>query len=172
VVAVGADAGERVEGFLTQRLIEAFLHKLGVWRQTASLPGFPHSADAGRNSATGQLAAFSGTTAGAQRSCGSRRRSEIEQIVCLRGLRAQVRDGRTSTSDHEDWSVVRMRRLAILDACRNDPFVAHDPQCQRDSIYWSRDWCFEPEGGVLVAYAAKHGTMLAFNGRDLRHSRL
>src|SRR5215467_11201365 len=107
---------------------------------------------------TGQLAAFSGTTAGAQRSCGSRRRSEIEQIVCLRGIRGQVRDGRTSTSDHEDWSVVRKRRLVILDACRNDPFVAHDLQCQRDSINWSRDWSFEPEGGVLVAYAAKHGT--------------
>jgi tetratricopeptide (TPR) repeat protein len=57
-------------------------------------------------------------------------------------------------------------RLVILDACRNNPFVARMVRGTSGSRSIGRGLSqIEPEGGVLVAYAAKHGTV-AEDGND------
>jgi tetratricopeptide (TPR) repeat protein len=51
-------------------------------------------------------------------------------------------------------------RLVILDACRNNPFVARMIRSAGLTRAIGRGLsAIEPEGGVLVAYAAKHGTV-------------
>jgi tetratricopeptide (TPR) repeat protein len=51
-------------------------------------------------------------------------------------------------------------RLVILDACRNNPFGARMVRTAGLSRSIGRGLSqIEPEGGVLVAYAAKHGTV-------------
>jgi Tfp pilus assembly protein PilF len=51
-------------------------------------------------------------------------------------------------------------RLVILDACRNNPFGARMVRTAGLSRSIGRGLSpFEPEGGVLVAYSAKHGTV-------------
>ena len=53
----------------------------------------------------------------------------------------------------------RKLRLVILDACRNNPFVARMVRTAGVSRSIGRGLAqIEPEGGVLVAYASKHGT--------------
>jgi uncharacterized caspase-like protein len=53
----------------------------------------------------------------------------------------------------------RKLRLVILDACRNNPFVARMVRTAGTSRSIGRGLAqIEPEGGVLVAYSAKHGT--------------
>jgi tetratricopeptide (TPR) repeat protein len=54
----------------------------------------------------------------------------------------------------------RKLRLVILDACRNNPFVARMLRSSRAtrSIGSGLASAGEPDGGVLVVYAAKHGT--------------
>jgi uncharacterized caspase-like protein len=53
----------------------------------------------------------------------------------------------------------RKLRLVILDACRNNPFVARMIRSAGVTRSIGRGLApIEPEGGVLVAYAAKHGT--------------
>jgi len=53
----------------------------------------------------------------------------------------------------------RKLRLVILDACRNNPFVARMIRSAGVTRSIGRGHApIEPEGGVLVAYAAKHGT--------------
>jgi uncharacterized caspase-like protein len=50
-------------------------------------------------------------------------------------------------------------RLVILDACRNNPFVTRMIRSAGLTRSIGRGLsAIEPEGGVLVAYAAKHGT--------------
>jgi tetratricopeptide (TPR) repeat protein len=50
-------------------------------------------------------------------------------------------------------------RLVILDACRNNPFVTRMVRSGGATRSIGRGLApVEPEGGVLVAYAAKHGT--------------
>jgi uncharacterized caspase-like protein len=50
-------------------------------------------------------------------------------------------------------------RLVILDACRNNPFVSRMIRSVGVSRSIGRGLApIEPEGGVLVAYSAKHGT--------------
>jgi uncharacterized caspase-like protein len=51
-------------------------------------------------------------------------------------------------------------RLVILDACRNNPFVARMIRTAGSTRSVGRGLALvEPEGGVLVAYSAKHGTL-------------
>src|SRR5262249_10831438 len=53
----------------------------------------------------------------------------------------------------------RKLRLVILDACRNNPFVTRMIRGVGITRSIGRGLApIEPEGGVLVAYAAKHGT--------------
>ena len=53
----------------------------------------------------------------------------------------------------------RKLRLVILDACRNNPFVARMVRTAGLKRSIGRGLApLEPEGGVLVAYSAKHGT--------------
>jgi uncharacterized caspase-like protein len=49
-------------------------------------------------------------------------------------------------------------RLVILDACRNNPFAARMVRTSATRAIGRGLSQIEPEGGVLVAYAAKHGT--------------
>jgi uncharacterized caspase-like protein len=49
-------------------------------------------------------------------------------------------------------------RLVILDACRNNPFVARMVRSSSTRSVGRGLAPIEPEGGVLVAYSAKHGT--------------
>lgn len=50
-------------------------------------------------------------------------------------------------------------QLVILDACRNNPFVPRMRASGRATRSMGRGLAsMEPEGGVLVAYAARHGT--------------
>jgi tetratricopeptide (TPR) repeat protein len=54
----------------------------------------------------------------------------------------------------------RKLRLVILDACRNNPFAARMLRSSGLTRSISRGLApVEPEGGVLVAYSAKHGTV-------------
>lgn len=54
----------------------------------------------------------------------------------------------------------RKLRLVILDACRNNPFAARMLRSSGSTRSISRGLApVEPEGGVLVAYSAKHGTV-------------
>lgn len=51
-------------------------------------------------------------------------------------------------------------RLVILDACRNNPFAARMVRSAGSTRSIGRGLApLEPEGGVLVAYSAKHGTL-------------
>ncbi len=51
-------------------------------------------------------------------------------------------------------------RLVILDACRNNPFVSRMVKTAGSNRSIGRGLApLEPEGGVLVAYSAKHGTV-------------
>jgi tetratricopeptide (TPR) repeat protein len=50
-------------------------------------------------------------------------------------------------------------RLVILDACRNNPFVARMVRSAASRSIGRGLAQIEPESGVLVAYAAKHGTV-------------
>ena len=51
-------------------------------------------------------------------------------------------------------------RLVILDACRNNPFAARMVRSAGSTRSVGRGLApLEPEGGVLVAYSAKHGTL-------------
>jgi tetratricopeptide (TPR) repeat protein len=49
-------------------------------------------------------------------------------------------------------------RLVILDSCRNNPFVSRMVRSGAQRSIGRGLGQIEPEGGVLVAYAAKHGT--------------
>ncbi|MGA7325394.1 MAG: caspase family protein, partial [Rhodomicrobium sp.] len=54
----------------------------------------------------------------------------------------------------------RRLRLVILDACRNNPFAARMVRAAGLNRSIGRGLArLEPEGGVLVAYSAKHGTL-------------
>ncbi len=54
----------------------------------------------------------------------------------------------------------RKLRLVILDACRNNPFAARMVRTAGLNRSIGRGLAaLEPEGGVLVAYSAKHGTV-------------
>jgi len=54
----------------------------------------------------------------------------------------------------------RKLRLVILDACRNNPFVARMVRTGGASRSVGRGLAqIEPDGGVLVAYSARHGTI-------------
>ena len=54
----------------------------------------------------------------------------------------------------------RKLRLVILDACRNNPFAARMMRTAGLNRSIGRGLpALEPEGGVLVAYSAKHGTV-------------
>jgi tetratricopeptide (TPR) repeat protein len=60
----------------------------------------------------------------------------------------------------EKVETARKFRLVILDACRNNPFVARMIRSAGVTRAIGRGLAaIEPEGGVLVAYAAKHGTV-------------
>ena len=50
-------------------------------------------------------------------------------------------------------------RLVILDACRNNPFAARMIKTSATRSIGRGLAALEPEGGVLVAYSAKHGTV-------------
>ena len=51
-------------------------------------------------------------------------------------------------------------QLVILDACRNNPFVPKMRQAGKQARAIGRGLAsIEPESGVLVAYAARDGTM-------------
>jgi uncharacterized caspase-like protein len=50
-------------------------------------------------------------------------------------------------------------RLVILDACRNNPFAARMVRTSATRSVGHGLSRLEPEGGVLVAYSAKHGTL-------------
>jgi tetratricopeptide (TPR) repeat protein len=53
----------------------------------------------------------------------------------------------------------RRLKLVILDACRNNPFVARMARATNSTRSIGRGLpALEPEGDVLVAYATKHGT--------------
>jgi tetratricopeptide (TPR) repeat protein len=53
----------------------------------------------------------------------------------------------------------RHLRLVILDACRNNPFAGRMARAHGTTRSVGRGLArIEPEGGVIVAYAAKHGT--------------
>jgi tetratricopeptide (TPR) repeat protein len=53
----------------------------------------------------------------------------------------------------------RKLRLVVLDACRNNPFVSRMVRSSGATRSIGRGLAaIEPEGGVLVAYSAKHGT--------------
>lgn len=51
------------------------------------------------------------------------------------------------------------KRLVILDACRDNPFVSNMKRSIVSRSIGRGLAQIEPEGGVLVAYAAKHGQM-------------
>jgi uncharacterized caspase-like protein len=54
----------------------------------------------------------------------------------------------------------RKLRLVILDACRNNPFVVRMARAAGSGRSVGRGLArIEPDGGVIVAYAAKHGTI-------------
>ena len=57
-------------------------------------------------------------------------------------------------------------RLVILDACRNNPFVSRMVRSGVSRSIGRGLGQIEPEGGVLVAYAAKHGTTAEDGGGD------
>ena len=54
-------------------------------------------------------------------------------------------------------------RLVILDACRDNPFLVSMRRASASRSIGRGLTSVEPEGGVLVAYAAKHG-QIAFDG--------
>ena len=54
-------------------------------------------------------------------------------------------------------------RLVILDACRDNPFMVQMRKSGASRSLGRGLGSIEPEGGVLVAYAAKHG-QIAFDG--------
>ena len=54
-------------------------------------------------------------------------------------------------------------RLVILDACRDNPFLVSMRRTSASRSIGRGLTSIEPEGGVMVAYAAKHG-QVAFDG--------
>jgi tetratricopeptide (TPR) repeat protein len=95
---------------------------------------------------------------------------EINGVNYLVPVDARLKDDR----DVQDEAVALERvllsvenakklRLVILDACRDNPFVAQMKKSTSTRSISRGLGSVEPEGGVMVAYAAKHG-QLAMDG--------